>query len=308
MVVRSDNREVLDYDVVDVFTDVAFAGNPLAVVHGADSLSTEQLQQLAREFHLSETAFPMLADEEARRLGAHYRLRIFTPEVELPFAGHPSVGTAWLMASSQRVPPDDGVVRQLCGEGLLPLSVADTGATLTGGRPVLGPPTDTAPLLAAAGLGTPDLVEPTVWPARVCSTGIGYAMLRVTPGALDRCEPDLTLLRRGLRHPHDATGLYVVAWDDLRDGIDARMFAGDLGVPEDPATGSAALALGVYLAGGPALPDGGSVTVRQGVAMGRPSRLDVTVDAVAGSVRRVRVSGGVVPVARGQVAVPLLDG
>jgi trans-2,3-dihydro-3-hydroxyanthranilate isomerase len=296
--------QLLAYDIVDVFTDVGFAGNPLAVVHGADGLRTDQLQQLAREFHLSETAFPMLTDDEARALAAHYRLRIFTPEVELPFAGHPSVGTAWLMTSSGRVRADDGVVRQLCGEGLLPVSVEDSGATLTGGRPVLGPPTDATAWLAAAGLRTDDLADATGWPARVCSTGIGFAIVRVEAAALDRCVPDFALLRRDLSHPNEATGLYVVAWDDLADGVDARMFAGDVGVPEDPATGSAALALGVYLAGGPAFPDGGAVTVRQGVAMGRPSRLDVTVDARDGVVRTVTVRGGVVPIASGQIRVP----
>ena len=294
----------LAYDIVDVFTDVAFAGNPLAVVHGADALTTDQMQRLAREFHLSETAFPLLDDTEAASLGAHYRLRIFTPEVEIPFAGHPSVGTAWLMTTTGRVRPDAGVVRQLCGEGLLPLTVTDDAATLTGGRPVLGDPEDATPFLAAVRLGPDDLADADAWPARVCSTGLGYAIVRVVPQALDRCEPDMTLLRRYLRHPHDATGLYVVAWDDLSTGVEARMFAGDVGVPEDAATGSAALALGVYLAGGPGLRDGGTVTIRQGVAMGRPSRLDVHVTAHDGSVAEVTVRGGVVPIAQGRVAVP----
>ena len=90
--------ERLEYDVVDVFTDTAFAGNPLAVVQGADGLETRQLQAIAREFHLSETAFPLDAGVDEVAGGATYALRIFTPEAELPFAGHPSIGTAWLLA------------------------------------------------------------------------------------------------------------------------------------------------------------------------------------------------------------------
>ncbi len=107
--------------MVDVFTDRAFAGNPLAVVLGADALADHQLQALAREFHLSETAFPVDPGGE----GADYRLRIFTPSVELPFAGHPSVGTAWLMVHLGRLAP--GRVVQRCGAGDLPLEVAVDG-------------------------------------------------------------------------------------------------------------------------------------------------------------------------------------
>ena len=100
----------LPYHVVDVFTDRPYAGNPLAVVLGADDLSTESLQAIAREFNLSETAFPMDSDREA-----DYRVRIFTAATELPFAGHPSIGTAWLLARLGRIPA--GAVRQDCAAG-----------------------------------------------------------------------------------------------------------------------------------------------------------------------------------------------
>src|SRR5687767_14016150 len=115
----------LDYHVVDVFTADAFAGNPLAVVLDADALSGEQLAALAMEFNLSETAFPMFSSVPS---GADYRLRIFTPGSELPFAGHPSVGTAWLLASLQLVAY--GRVVMSCGARLLPLTVAESRVEL----------------------------------------------------------------------------------------------------------------------------------------------------------------------------------
>ncbi len=121
---------MLHYEIVDVFTDVAFTGNPLAVVLDADDLSTEQMQALAREFNLSETAFPLPSTV------ADYRLRIFTPQAELPFAGHPSIGAAHTLARLGRLTA--GPVVQECGAGLLPLHVAADSVRLTGGTPGVG--------------------------------------------------------------------------------------------------------------------------------------------------------------------------
>src|SRR5262245_34360995 len=125
---------MLAYVIVDVFTDQAFTGNPLAVVLDAEGLDTSQMQALAREFNLSETTFPLRCDED----GVDYELRIFTPNTELPFAGHPSVGTAWLMARLGRVPV--GRVVQRCIAGDLPLEIAPGGdrVELTGGEPFVG--------------------------------------------------------------------------------------------------------------------------------------------------------------------------
>src|SRR5918995_6056995 len=135
---------------MDVFTDRAYAGNPLAVVLDADDLTSGQMQAVAREFNLSETAFPLPSEQ------ADYRVRIFTPNQELPFAGHPSIGTAWLLARlgrlSQLGRTGTGPVRQECGAGILPVEVTADGATLTGGGPTAGPELDPEPLLAAIGL------------------------------------------------------------------------------------------------------------------------------------------------------------
>jgi trans-2,3-dihydro-3-hydroxyanthranilate isomerase len=286
---------VLDYWVVDVFADSAFAGNPLAVVLDADALSTTQMQALASEFNLSETTFPVHTTTQ----GADYLLRIFTPTAELPFAGHPSVGTAWLMQSLGRVEP--GRVVQECGAGLLPLEVGADGAALTGGEPVVGEPVDPAPLLAAVGLDARDFAgaEP-----RWAGTGINWAFLHVTDDAVVRARPDLARLTELSTGGDNHTGVAVVSWTDGR--AHARVFAGGFGVPEDPATGSAALGMGVWLvAAGLVAADGdSSYEIAQGLEMGRPSRLVCTVTAAAGRATTCRVSGTVVPVAKGQIAVP----
>lgn len=283
----------LEYEVVDVFTDRAFAGNPLAVVLGADDLETEALQAIAQEFNLSETAFPMAADPDQHG-GADYRLRIFTPEVELPFAGHPSVGAAWVLA--QRGLLQAGPVVQACGAGRLALEVSPAGGpvTLTGGTPTVGPEVDAGPLLQAVGLTARDLIGVE---ARSCGTGLEFGYLLVRRESLSRCVPDLT----ALRSLHGA-GVSVFAWDG--EVASARVFAGGVGVPEDPATGSAALGLGVYLVASGLLPDGGDYAVRQGVEMHRPSRLVCTVVASHGAAVSATVTGSVVPIATGQIRRP----
>ncbi len=280
---------MLSYEIVDVFTDRPFAGNPLAVVLDADGLSTPQMQALAREFHLSETAFVLAS---AR---ADYRLRIFTPEIELPFDGHPSVGAAHTLARLGRIGSGDRV--QECGAGLLPVRVGADAVTLTGGRPVIGLAMDPEPLLAAVGLAGPDLVVGP--PPRLAGCGISFAYLSVRPDAVARASPHLALLRPlGLD-----SGVSVSAWDAAARTAHTRVFAGEMGVAEDPATGSAALGFGVWLlAGGRLAADGTSdYTVRQGAELHRPSELACRLTAVGGAAVRVTVTGRVVPVARGEI-------
>lgn len=278
----------LAYEVVDVFTDRAFAGNPLAVVLDADGLSTEQMQVLAREFNLSETAFPLRAPD-----GATYGLRIFTPVSELPFAGHPSVGAAWVLRRLGRI--DDGANVQACGAGLLPVQVTADGITLTGGAASVGEPLDAAPFLDAVGLVPSDLAGP---PVRFCGTGIDFAYLLVEPSAVARARPSLAPVAA-----LGGSGTAVVSWDGSR--ASSRVFACGVGVLEDPATGSAALGLGVMLAASGLLTDGRhAYVVEQGVQMGRPSTLTCSVDVVDGTAVEARVSGTVVPIARGEIRVP----
>ena len=281
--------DALAYRLVDVFTDRAYAGNPLAVVLDGDDLSTEQMQAIAGEFNLSETAFPLAAVSS----GATYRLRIFTPASELPFAGHPSVGSAWVMRSLGRV--SDGPIVQECGAGLLPLVVDGESVTLTGADPQLSEVVDPTPFLSAVGLDDSDLVGD---PVRWAGTGIDWGYLHVHPGALTRAVPNLALLR-GL-----AAGVGVSVFSYVHGVANARVFAGD--VDEDPATGSAALGLGVWLAAcGLVAPDGEtSYLVNQGLEMGRPSRLACVVRCEGGVALETRVTGSVVPIGEGTIRRP----
>jgi trans-2,3-dihydro-3-hydroxyanthranilate isomerase len=281
---------VLDYRVVDVFTDTAFAGNPLAVVLGADDLSTEQLQSVAREFNLSETAFPMAPSSA----DASYRLRIFTPTDELPFAGHPSIGSAWVMHDLGRV--GSGRVVQQCGAGLIGLDVRADGITLSGGTPTVSEPLDPDDFCSAVGLSVGDMAGA---PVRWAGTGLSFAYLHVRDDAVVRAAPDIArmaALGNG--------GVDVFSWSGGR--VHSRVFAGGVGVTEDPATGSAALGLGVWLVTSGLVPDDGSTSyvIEQGIEMQRPSRLACAVEARAGVVVTVTVTGTTVLIAEGRISIP----
>jgi trans-2,3-dihydro-3-hydroxyanthranilate isomerase len=282
----------LTYHVVDVFTDRPYAGNPLAVVLDADDLSTPQLAALAREFNLSETAFPL------RDADADYRLRIFTPGSELPFAGHPSVGTAWLLHSLGRI--GSGRIVQRCGAGLLPLSVSSDRVELTAGTPSAGEPYDAGPLLRACGLTDADAGAA---PARTCSTGLVQAFVEVASSDAVRRAEGAAL---GALGSGAVETVSLFAWDAASRTAHTRVFAGMVGVPEDPATGSAAAAFGAWLVASGYVPGDGetSYVVTQGAEIGRPSRIDGTVVARDGVAVECRVAGSVVPVATGTIRIP----
>jgi trans-2,3-dihydro-3-hydroxyanthranilate isomerase len=282
---------MLNYHVVDVFTDRAYAGNPLAVVLDGDDLTTEHMQAIATEFNLSETTFPVAATSEA----ATYRLRIFTPTAELPFAGHPSVGSAFVMRSLGRVP--DGPIIQECGAGLLPVDIDGDSVTLTGGAAHLGEVVEPEPVAASVGLSPRDLVGD---PVRTAGVGLDFAFLHVQPDAVARALLDPS---RASAIPSPA-GISVFSF---ADGVArARVFAPGAGVFEDPATGSAALGLGVWLAatGHVAAEGETSYVVIQGVEMGRPSRLECVVRCDGGAAVEGRVSGRSVSIAQGQIRRP----
>ena len=279
----------LRYDVVDVFTRRAYGGNPLAVVHGAAALTGAQMRAMAREFNLSETAFvlpPTTAD-------ATYRLRIFSPAGELPFAGHPSIGAAAALLRRGRIAAGEVVME--CGAGLRRLRLEDSGrAVLDGGVPVLGTPVAPGPLLRAVGLTATDLAGPT---PRTVECGLIFPYLAVQPDAIRRARP-----------PSDGTRdvVAVLHWDAGRRAAHARVFLPGHGVPEDAASGSAALGLGAWLLAAGLLPGDGisAYTVHQGAELGRPSTLECTVTASGGVPVATTVAGQVITIATGEIRTP----
>ena len=295
---------MLSYDVVDVFTDRAFAGNPLAVVHGADALEDAQLLAIAREFNLSETTFPAAVEEGA----TGYGVRIFTPGGEIPFAGHPTLGTAWVLHQHGRLAA--GTVVQRCGAGDIEVQVPDdpSGRVRLRATPRdLSDPLDGEAVAKGVGLSGDDVVGE----ARVAGCGLSWVHLPVQVDALARCRPSAgieSVLQRSEGDP--VAGVNVFAVDGGTDSgagdlsVRSRVFCPDVGVAEDPATGSAAVGLGIVLAASGLLPDGGDYTIRQGVEMGRPSTLFGHVDAEQGRATGCEVGGGVVSCAAGSLAVP----
>jgi trans-2,3-dihydro-3-hydroxyanthranilate isomerase len=283
----------LAYEIVDVFTDRPYAGNPLAVVFGGESLASAQMQLLAREFNLSESVFVLPS-----QAGATYRARIFTPEAELPFAGHPSIGAA--VTSVRRGLVEPGEIVQECGAGLLPITVTPASATLTGGKPTIGAGLPVAGLLDLVGLAADDFAGGSALPA-TAGCGLEFVFLPVRREALARAWADAERARALA-----VTGISLFAWDAATRTAYARVFCPGVSVAEDPATGSAALGLGVWLVANGLLPGDqtSSYTVHQGVEMHRPSLLRCTATAAGGSLTLATVSGHVMPVARGDIAVP----
>jgi trans-2,3-dihydro-3-hydroxyanthranilate isomerase len=294
----------------DVFTGEMFGGNPLAVFPSALAIDPRLMQRIARELNLSETVF-VLPPEDPRNTR---RLRIFTPSRELPFAGHPTLGTAFVLASIGEVALDGGSAAIVFEEGVGPVSVTikregahPTYCELTAAHPPkFGPPPPPLDEIAAVLSLRPEEVRTGALAPRAASCGVPYFFVPLRDrGALARVRPDLSVWERCFSHwwaPH----LFPFIETAGQGGADiqARMFAPELGITEDPATGSAVAALAGYLAA--ARPPGSDPlrwVVDQGIEMGRPSRLFVECDRDGDNVLAVRVGGSAVMVAEAKLAV-----
>lgn len=303
------------FATLDVFTDRPLAGNPLAVVRDAEGLDAEAMQAIAREFNLSETVF-VLPPAEPRHRAA---LRIFTPTRELPFAGHPTIGTAVLLtlrdrAERQAAARADATAFGL-EEGIGIVSCAvEAGESGHEGRarfklPVLPRYLGEAPsneaLAHALGLKPSDLGFNRHQPSRH-GAGPHFTFVPLASSdALSRARLDAGRFER-LFHGAQADALYLYALDPEGIGhrYQARMFAPHLGVSEDPATGSAAAAFAGVLMQFEPLGDGThDVAIRQGVAMGRPSAIDLQLVIAEGRLRSVEISGQAVVVSEGVLRV-----
>jgi trans-2,3-dihydro-3-hydroxyanthranilate isomerase len=288
-----------DFTLVDVFTDRPFGGNQLAVFPEASGIAEETMQQLAREFNFSETTFVLPpGDPSCTR-----RVRIFTPQRELPFAGHPTVGTAAVLASLG----DAAGPRQFVfEEGIGPVTVEVDGPAI---RLRLASPryeaSDEAPSAAAIAraLALPEDAIAESWYAGI---GLRFCFARLgDPELLDRAALDMAAWSAGIAGGW-SPDLYVFA-GDYRDGatVGARFFAPSVGVAEDPATGSACASLVASLAMRSAEPDGTyRLRIRQGVAMGRPSDLEGTARKQDGLLAEVVVAGRATIVGHGTMTLP----
>lgn len=303
----------LPFHTLDVFTDRTFGGNPLGVFPDAAHLPTDLMQRIALEMHLSETVF--LGPPESGEGSA--RVRIFTPGREVPFAGHPTVGSAIFLAAEAAESGEAGAEDSLTfvleeNVGPVPVTVR-----LQDGKPVFAQfttallpehrpsPHSSDDLARMVGLHAAD-VCPDGFPIEMVSCGLPYHILPVrTVDAIQRASLDMALWKQTVADGW-AHHVYLVCLQAEGEGVDlrVRMFAPGSGVPEDPATGSAAAALGGYLS----RIDGSSEaalswTIEQGLEIGRPSIIHVEADRRGGETTAVRVGGHAVFVSRGTMTV-----
>jgi trans-2,3-dihydro-3-hydroxyanthranilate isomerase len=273
------------YVVADVFTDTPLAGNGVAVFTDAREIPEEQLQPLARELNLSETVFVLPAEGDG-----HARIRIFTPAAELPFAGHPTLGTAFVLAGPLQLPE----IRLETGAGVVPVRLEREGPRIVFGwmsqpLPTVEPYGGESELFAALGVDGSEL------PVEVYDNGIRHVYVALaSEQEVAALAPDVSRLAR-----FDAVlGFNCFAGSGAR--WKTRMFAPGGGVTEDPATGSAAGPLAVHLARHGRIAFGDEIQIAQGAEIKRPSTLHARAEGSAERLERVEVGGSAVVVARGE--------
>jgi len=306
-----ENVQRYKFFTADVFTSRIFGGNPLAVLPNADLLATEQMRQITREFNFSETVFvlPPQNRENARRL------RIFTPGGELPFAGHPTIGTAFVLASIgelQLTGPETHIVFEE-GAGAVPVLIRSEDGKpvftrLTAPRrPEVGPAPPTPSVLAEVlGIEPGEILGGRYAPEAV-SCGVPFLFIPVANrSVLRRAAVRLDRWRDTLAS-FWAPQMFVFSFDpeSAASHVRARMFAPELGLVEDPATGAAAVALAGYMASRePAATANLGWMIEQGYEMGRPSILTAEAEKKDGEILSVRVGGSSVLVTEGMINVP----
>jgi trans-2,3-dihydro-3-hydroxyanthranilate isomerase len=278
------------YVVADVFTDTPLEGNPVAVFTDGRGLSDEEMQRLARELNLSESVFVLPSEADA-----HARIRIFTPSAELPFAGHPTLGSAFVLATPLQAP----VVRLETGMGVVPVALEREQDRIVFGRMEQPLPTweafaDEQGLFAALDVAGSEL------PVEVYENGPRFVYVGLgSEDDVAALRPDFNAL---LDLPGGLVGVDCFAGSNGR--WKSRMFAPGSGVAEDPATGSAAGPLAVHLARHGRIGFGEEIEISQGAEIGRPSKLYARADGSAEELERVEVGGSAVIVARGEFRLP----
>lgn len=294
----------------DVFTSSRFGGNQLAVIPDATGIPEELLLPICREFNYSETTFVYPAEYP----GQTRHVRIFTPGGEIPFAGHPTIGTAVVLAATGEIAQSGGETRIVFGEGVGPVPVVIRDVHAGGGwaqlsaakMPEIGPPVPSRSMLAKMlGLTTEDIMATSERPQAV-SCGLPFLIVPLASvAAVSRARVNVERWEETLAKAW-ASMIWVYAAD--AEGGDrhyrARMFAPGINVPEDPATGSAAVTFAGFLAARSRVRNGTLAwTIDQGVEMGRPSRLEIEADKVDGATTALRVGGAAVLVSEGTMTI-----
>ncbi|MBG6144966.1 MAG: PhzF family phenazine biosynthesis protein [Roseibium album] len=299
------------YAILDVFTNTLLAGNPLAVVLDSEDLSDEQMQKIAAEFNLSETVFVFPPENP----GHSASLRIFTPKVELPFAGHPTVGTAILLAT-ERFGDVNGeqdavvVLKQKIGTVRCAVILRENAAAFAEfdvpNLPEPAGPTHNVELIAAAlDLEPTDIGFENHAPSRF-KVGPPFSFVPVRDlDALSRAKPVAAMWKAGFgKDDHNDAYVYCRETRSHDSAFHARLFAPEMGIPEDPATGSAAAAFAGVVHFYDGLTAGTHhIRIEQGFEMGRPSLIDLEIDVENGGMHAVRIGGQATLVARGELFV-----
>lgn len=288
----------------DVFTDTRFGGNPLAVLPNAEGLSSQQMQQIAREFNYSESTFVLRSEKYTRNV------RIFTPTQEVPFAGHPNIGTAFTLASIGELGSIEGETKVTFEEkaGLVPITICKTTAgiwcelmapeSLTLGQPM------SLDLIASALSLSPDDIVTSIHQPQVASVGLPFIMVELkNRAALENARSYVPAMEE-IHTKGIVPDILVYIHSEDEFDIRARVFAPLDGVPEDPATGSANCALVAMLSHhNPETEGDYSWLIAQGVEMKRPSRLDARTEKRSGVVTGVWIAGNCQMVTEGYIEV-----
>lgn len=304
--------KTLQYTLVDVFTETPFGGNQLAVVEGRNDLSTEKMQKIARELNLSETVFVFSPDHSDNTR----KLRIFTPQMELPMAGHPTIGAVYVLTTSDVVPTEEGqnecVFEEEVGEILVTV-LKEKGQIvkieMKQPLPVFSDKFENRKIAADLLSLTEAELHPGL-PVQPVSSGVPFLFIPVRSlQAIHRIQFRLDVWEQHFKGKPDFQHIFAFTaeTESTAASVHGRMFAPAMGISEDPATGAASGPLGAYMVKHQILPtaenDIYSITSEQGFEMGRPSFIEITVHGNSDNITEVKIGGNSVTIGKGELFI-----
>ncbi len=298
-------RNLLKYKFyqVDVFTGTPLGGNPLAVFVGAEGLDEGSMQKIAREMNLSETTFVVPSSDRE----ADFEVRIFTPSKELPFAGHPVIGTAHVLREIGKVSSDQKIIQLKLRIGTIPVYVEEDGRLFMEHPQAEFLQIVTSVDLVAESIGLPSSAIDPRWPCQIVSTGIPALFVPIkTLVSMQQIKINSAkLLEIFTQFGTDMIYVFTTETLDSSSTLHSRLFAPFIGVPEDPATGSASGAVGAYLAKHCVIEKDtlGSIKIEQGYEMKRPASIYVQVKQEGTTIKSIRVGGESVTIIQGQLKI-----